>query len=455
MIITDLNRHGGIGANSLYIEIGGFRILIDAGIHPKKAGYDSLPHLKTIPPDSLDLIILTHCHLDHMGALPLASRRHPRARILMSLPSQYLFPRMMHNSVNVMKKQRDELDLPELPLYTHSEIDTLEHLVFPMLYGQTKAFEAANGDEIAITFHCAGHVCGAAGVEFAHGGKRIFFTGDVLFTEQRILPGASFPERPFDILVMETTRGHTDRPAHITRETEVARLFDTINKTLDRGGSVLLPVFALGRMQEILTLLSDARRENRLEDCPVYVAGLGMVIADEFDRIRKKTGLVRFTRDAFKHLKTRPLPRNMKAGRTPAEPSIFLLSSGMVVEKTPSYKAAASILGDAASTVCFVGYCDPDTPGGKILATGRGERFVFEGLDFICRLNASIERFDLTGHADRDELLDYSRRVDAGKIVLTHGDPDARQWFIEQYAATKNGTPKIVNPEPLQAYTLV
>ena len=111
MKLIDLNPHGGIGANCTVCEVGGFRFAIDSGLHPKYAGKDSIPKHAVLDRDSLDFIILTHCHLDHLGSLPLLSREHQDAPVLMSYPSSVLARRMLSNSISVMKRQRNELNL--------------------------------------------------------------------------------------------------------------------------------------------------------------------------------------------------------------------------------------------------------------------------------------------------------------------------------------------------------
>jgi len=118
MKLTDLNREGGIGANSLYCELGSFKFLVDAGLHPKKVGFGALPDFSRIKDVRLDFVVLSHCHLDHLGALPVVMRDRPDTEVLMSMPSQVLAERMLHNSCNVMKRQREEHSIPEYPLST-------------------------------------------------------------------------------------------------------------------------------------------------------------------------------------------------------------------------------------------------------------------------------------------------------------------------------------------------
>ena len=299
--------------------------------------------------------------------------------------------------------------------------------------------------------HPAGHVAGAAAVELHYKHRQIFFTGDVLFENQRTLLGAKFPSGHFDTLITETTRGTTERPIGKERVNEVARLVTAINDTIQRGGSFLLPVFALGRMQEVLAIVHDARKFGRLADCPIFASGLGVDLADYFDEISRKTKHVNFNRGIIKELKIKPTPRKLVAGEDPKQNALYIISSGMLVERTPSYTLASGLLGNAHNTIGFVGYCDPDTPGGKLLASKPGDTFVFETAHVKAKIKARVERFELSGHADREELLEFAVQTGARSIVLTHGDPDSRAWFAAQLAE-KAPNSKVLDPVPLQTY---
>ena len=450
MKIIDLNRDGGIGANSLYCQIGDFHLVIDSGLHPKKAGRLATPDLRPLEGVKLDLIIITHCHLDHIGSLPVLMRSQPDVPVILTHASRMLIDRMLHNSVNVMVRERAEKNILEYPLFTHDEIERLLPRLHAHQFNLPKTFAGAK-DEIEFTFHPAGHVTGATGVEIHHKNRRIFFTGDVLFEVQRTLAPAMFPTAKFDTLVMETTRGATERTRGHSRSQEFIRLIETINAALARGGSVLIPVFALGRMQEILAVLHDAKKFNRLTEAPIFASGLGMDLCDYFDQIAKKTGQVHFTRTILKDLHVRKTPRDIVAGKQPGTQGIYVVSSGMVVENTASYTLAASLAGSAKNALCFVGYCDPDTPGGKLLATEKGDDFLFAAAHYKTKIRAQIERFELSGHAERTELLDYAVACHPKSIVLTHGDPPARAWFAEQFKERLPHT-KITNPIPLQQY---
>lgn len=450
MKLIDLNADGGIGANSLYVQLGDFHLVIDSGLHPKKVGRVAAPNLRPLQGVKLDLILITHCHLDHIGSLPLLMRDQPDTPAVMTLPSHLLIERMLHNSANVMMREREEKGVTDYPLFTHEEIDRVAPRFFPHGFNNPRKFSGAR-DDIEFTFHPAGHIPGAAGIEIQHKHRRIFFTGDVLFNTQRILDGAKFPTGRFDTLVTETTHGATEKPPGHTRSKEMIRLVETINTTLQRGGSVLIPVFALGRMQEIMAILHDARKFNRLADAPIFASGLGMDLADYFDQICKKTGLVHFTRSILKDLKVKKSPRDLVAGKEPSQQGIYVVSSGMVVENTPSYILASCLAGNAKHSICFVGYCDPDTPGGQLLAAHNGDQFLFDAVNVKTRVRAHIERFEFSGHATRDELVNFAEKCSPRSVVLTHGDPPARAWFKEQLTE-KLPKAKILDPVPLQTY---
>jgi Cft2 family RNA processing exonuclease len=450
MKLTDLNRDGGIGANSLFLQLGDLNVLLDCGLHPKKVGRAATPDLSRLRGLTLDLIIITHCHLDHIGSLPVVMREHPNTPVIMTTSSRMLIERMLHNSANVMMRQKDDQNIPDYPLFTHDDIDRCAKRIVGLPFGHAKHFRGKK-DDIEVIFHPAGHVAGAAAVEIHYKHRQIFCTGDVLFENQRTLNGAKFPAGHFDTIIMETTRGTTERALGKERVNEVARLVQMINDTIQRGGSFLIPVFALGRMQEILSIVHDARKFGRLVDCPIFASGLGMDLADYFDEITRKTKHVNFNRGIIKELKIKPTPRVLKAGEDPQQNALYIISSGMLVERTPSYTLASGLLGNARNTIGFVGYCDPDTPGGKLLAAKTGDTFLFETANVKTKIKAHVERFELSGHADREELLEFAVQTGARSIVLTHGDPLARAWFAKQLAE-KVPESKVLDPVPLQTY---
>lgn len=452
MQLTDMNRAHRIGANSLLVSIGPFTLVIDAGLDPQTVGLEATPDFDLIGDLVPDAILLTHCHLDHLGSLPLLHRRYPATPILTSRSSAQLAARMLRNSANVMRRQAQEQGIKEYPLYGFGEITQMENL-FTVLPWE-KAFQLRKGGQsLSITLYRAGHITGAASVLLEYQHRRIFFTADVSFDDTLTIKGASLPQGPFDTLVTETTRGASATAEDYNRTNEVQKLVATFEATLQRGGSVLVPAFALGRMQELLAIIHEARQQGALSPCPVFCSGLGVDLVNYFDTISRKTHDVRFSRRILKTIGMRPLSKPFTPGRNPPEKGIYVLSSGMMVEHTPSYQAAAAMLDHAQNSVCFVGYCDPATPGGQLLEANEGQRFSFEKLDYIAQVRAPIHRFDLSGHARREELIDFALHADPRAIVLTHGDPPAREWFAKTLAELEPGK-AVLDPEPGITYSV-
>ncbi len=449
MQLTDLNSPGGIGANCLLLQFDGLNIVIDAGLHPKLVGMPALPRLGRLRGLPIDLIFLTHCHLDHLGALPVLAKDHPNTPIIASRETEGYYKRMLQNSYQVMDRQRTELGVGEYPLYSHRDIAATTRQMIGLLAGQPRHFETNSGQRITFTLHESGHVPGAVGLLLEHHHRRIFHTGDVLFSDTALLNGARFPGGDMDTVIIETTRGATARQAD--RESEINRLLATIGHTASHGGSVLIPVFALGRMQELLRVFQMARADGRLKRLPIYISGLGIELLNQFDKLSRKNSSVRIRKRILRELGAVKLPDSHHPGR--CGPAIYLVSSGMMVENTPSYRVAAELLGSHQNTICFVGYCDPDTPGGTLLNLQQGDKFLFKAYRKTVQALAHIEKFDLSSHADREDILHYAMERNPRAVVLTHGDQPARDWFRDRITEIDPAC-KVVDPEPLRTVTV-
>ncbi|HSH14771.1 MAG TPA: MBL fold metallo-hydrolase, partial [Verrucomicrobiae bacterium] len=166
MRIVNLNPTPEIGASGWFVEIDGHCILLDAGMHPKLEGHETLPLFDRVKHEELDAIAISHCHHDHVGALPVAVRHWPKAHVLMTELSYFLVERVLHNSVNVMKRQRDELGIKDYPLFTHEEVDDIEHIVQGFKYNREVEWAAherlkAGFPSPTLEFYDAGHALGS------------------------------------------------------------------------------------------------------------------------------------------------------------------------------------------------------------------------------------------------------------------------------------------------------
>ena len=437
MRITNLNPDTAIGASAWFVEMEGHRLLMDAGIHPKREGRDALPRFELIRDQEVDAIAISHCHHDHVGALPVALRYFPKAHVMMSELSYFLVERVLHNSVNVMTRQRDECGIREYPLFTHDEVDDIEPLFQGFKYNREidwAAFQKTRAGFLSPTleFYDAGHALGSAGLMVRGTKETLFYTGDVCFHDQTILKSARFEEVKADVLLMETTRGSRVLPPGFSRETEIERLTRALQGALERSGSVLIPTFALGRTQEILAWLALLTAQGKVKPQPIYIGGLGRVFTEIYDleshrthrqypdlQLREALNLVVLEQGQAEKMK-------LTGGR------IFVITAGMMSENTAAHTLALRMIGDKHQSIFFVGYTDPDTPGGRLRAARPGETFLFSPSGGQVSRRCQIDEFDLTAHANREELLDFVGRVEPRTVLLTHGEQDSRTWFEDQ-----------------------
>src|SRR5271169_4906452 len=264
------------------------RILMDAGTHPRLEGRAALPSYGLIAREEVDAIAISHCHHDHVGSLPVALRHFPKAHVLMSELSYFIIERVLHNSVNVMTRQRDELGIREYPLYTHDEVDDIAARFQAFRYNREVEWASFNKMRAGfasptLEFLDAGHTLGSAAIMLRGKKETLFYTGDVCFHDQTILRAARFEDVKADVMIMETTRGNRAVPPGFTRESEIERLVAAIHRALKRKGCVLIPAFALGRTQEMLALLALLMREGKLKPQPIYIGGLGRVFTEIYD----------------------------------------------------------------------------------------------------------------------------------------------------------------------------
>jgi Cft2 family RNA processing exonuclease len=450
--IVNLNPDPGIGASGWFVQLDGHRLLMDAGIHPKRDGIESLPMFRLIENEEVEAIVISHCHHDHVGALPVAVRHFPRAHVLLTELSYFLVERVLHNSVNVMTRQRAELGIAEYPLYTHDELDDIAPLFQGFKYRREiewGAFHKPTPGAPTLEFFDAGHALGSAGIMVRAEKESLFFTGDVCFHDQTLLRSARFDDVEADVLIMETTRGNRTVSPEFSRQAEIDRLAEAINTVIQRQGSVLIPVFALGRTQEILAMLALEMRVGKLRRQPIYIGGLGRVFTEIYDleahRAHRQHPNLRLTQE----LNLQVLEKGQLESMRLAGGRIFVLTAGMMTENTPAHDLAVRMMQDEQQAIFFVGYADPDTPAGRLRQAKADETFYFSKAAGEVMRRCEVQEFDLTAHANREELLDFVNVVDPRVIVLAHGEPDSRMWFEDQIR-DRYPRIKIIHQEPGQ-----
>lgn len=429
-MISFINLSGAaeIGANSYLLNVDGTHIVLDAGVHPKKEGEASKPRWDLLTDfRAPEAIFVSHAHLDHIGAVPVLQEEYPQAEVIMTTGTAEVGKAMLHNSVNVMTSKRMFEGIVEYPFFTHGALERCYAQWVQRPYGEP--FRVGYRGSVLATLYDAGHILGSCGVMLeSQSGQTVFYTGDVQFEHQSLICGATFPQEGVDVLIMECTHGATERAAEYTRERELLRFARVIRETLEGGGSVLIPVFALGKSQELLYELGRFKENGLIPDAPIYFGGLGSKISGIYDRLADKTPRRLPGRRLSDTVDTVPIPRGTDAGFPFSPGNIYLVSSGMMSPHTLSNRMAAQALTHPEHALLIVGYSDPDSPAGRVRATKPGELVRLgeqadhgQAYPLLCRM----ECFDFSGHAPRTALLDYAQQLAPRHIVLVHGEEAA------------------------------
>ena len=452
MKFINLTRHTEIGANAYYLEIGRHRLVLDCGMHPKNTGDDALPLFKAIADRDVEAVLISHAHQDHIGTLPLAMRRFSGARVFMTEATAEIGSVLLHNSVNVMTRQREEIGELSYPLFTHRETDrsSKRWRWCPLRQPMSIAGERAPRREkhaLAFEFFDAGHVLGSTGIMLRTEGRTVFYTGDVNFDDQTIMEAAVFPEEKIDVLIMECTRGDHPKPEGWTRANEERRFSEALGAALERDACVLIPVFALGKTQEILAMLYKFRRQRLLPEFPIYIGGLSSKFTDIYDRrthtTRRQMPRLKLMRDVAPYILNDETVRDtpVRGGR------VYVLSSGMMIPKTLSNVFARRIIENPIHSIFFVGYANPESPAGLLRDAGIGGEVALDPNKARQQIRCNIEQFQFSAHATRESLIHYAAKTSPNKILLVHGDPPAVEWMRDTLSNKLPGS-EIIVPTP-------
>ena len=337
------------------------------------------------------------------------------------------------------------------PLFTHRETDRASERwrSCPLRQQISITGERAprrEKDALTFEFFDAGHVLGSTGVMVRAEGQTVFYTGDVNFDDQTIMQAAVFPEDKMDVLIMECTRGDHAKPGGWTRAGEERRLAEALGAAFERDACVLIPVFALGKTQEILAMLYKFRRQRLLPEFPIYIGGLSSKFTDIYDRrtrtTRRQLPRLQLMREVAPFILNDETIRDapIRGGRA------YVLSSGMMIPKTLSNVFARRIIQNPQHSIFFVGYANPESPAGLLRDAGRGGEVALEPDQPAQRIRGNIEQFQFSAHATRESLVDFAKRILPKKILLVHGDPPAVEWMLATLSTELPDSEVIVPP---------
>lgn len=449
--ITVLGGAEEIGANCCVVDLDGTAVMVDAGLHPKRRDAGAFPDMQSLGDKQCDVLVVTHAHTDHMGGVPFVLRKMPWMRPLMTHATRDLSQITLHNTGKLLRKEHPEILSAEVEeFYRGATIDHLRMAFEAVPYNEVRSVRGYNGrSDVDLTLHWSGHILGSAGVRLECRGRSVMLTGDVNFTDQASIRGAQLPRTHADVLVMECTNGAaTDLHDRHTEEQRLARFIAQVSSA---GGSVLVPVFALGKTQEILTILHSLMRKGSIPHMPIYTAGMGVRISKVYDHYCY-TEPVRHAGFEISDIpQERINPDELEREKFFSNPSLVVVSSGMLNQPTLSWRLAMMFARRPTFGIAIVGYQDVDSPGYALQNSAPGEKFVFGNK--LLRRSCALESYRFTAHARPEELVAYVDDVKPSTLVLVHGSTEACDAIALDVLDRHPGM-RVIVPRQGASYTL-
>ncbi|XP_073678820.1 integrator complex subunit 11 [Garra rufa] len=421
--ITPLGAGQDVGRSCILVSIGGKNIMLDCGMH---MGYNDdrrFPDFSYITQNGrltefLDCVIISHFHLDHCGALPYMSEMVGYdGPIYMTHPTKAICPILLEDFRKITVDKKGETNF-----FTSQMIKDCMKKVVPLNLHQTVQVD----EELEIKAYYAGHVLGAAMVQIKVGLESVVYTGDYNMTPDRHLGAAWIDKCRPDILISESTYATTIRDSKRCRERDFLK---KVHETVERGGKVLIPVFALGRAQELCILLETFWERMNLK-APIYFStGLTekanhyykLFITWTNQKIRKT--FVQRNMFEFKHIKAFDRSYADNPG-----PMVVFATPGML-HAGQSLQIFKKWAGNEKNMVIMPGYCVQGTVGHKIL-NGQ-KKLEMEGRATL-DVKLQVEYMSFSAHADAKGIMQLIRMAEPRNMLLVHGEAKKMEFLKDK-----------------------
>ncbi|XP_017158525.1 cleavage and polyadenylation specificity factor subunit 3 isoform X1 [Poecilia reticulata] len=445
LLIRPLGAGQEVGRSCIILEFKGRKIMLDCGIHPGLEGMDALPYIDLIDPAEIDLLLISHFHLDHCGALPwFLQKTSFKGRTFMTHATKAIYRWLLSDYVKVSNISADDM------LYTETDLEDSMDKIETINFHEVK--------EVAgIKFWCyhAGHVLGAAMFMIEIAGVKLLYTGDFSRQEDRHLMAAEIPSVKPDILIIESTYG---THIHEKREEREARFCNTVHDIVNREGRCLIPVFALGRAQELLLILDEYWQNHpELHDIPIYYASSlakkCMAVYQTYvnamnDKIRKAININ--NPFVFKHIS------NLKSMDhfDDIGPSVVMASPGMM-QSGLSRELFESWCTDKRNGVIIAGYCVEGTLAKHIMSEPE-EITTMSGQKLPLKM--SVDYISFSAHTDYQQTSEFIRALKPPHVILVHGEQNEmarlKAALIREYEDNDQVHIEVHNPRNTEAVTL-
>ncbi|MFH0862422.1 MAG: beta-CASP ribonuclease aCPSF1 [Candidatus Altiarchaeota archaeon] len=420
--VTPLGGAQQVGRSCVLMQTPASNILLDCGINVAAQDTDRYPDLRAmnLATSDLDAVVISHAHLDHCGFVPYLYKYGYEGPLYCTEPTRDLMALLVLDAVEIGAKGQNEL-----PFGSKEVREMIKHTI-PLEYMEV----ADITPDIHLTLYNAGHILGSSICHFhiGEGLHNMVYTGDFKFGDTRLLEAAHYDFPRCETLIMESTYGGRYDAQPKRRDAEVI-LIDTIKRTIANKGKVVIPVFSVGRSQEVMMVLENAFRFGEL-DVPVYLDGMiweATAIHTSYPEYLKKhikhrifNGYNPFLVDAFERVEHKKRQGIVES----PDPCVILATSGMMTGG-PSVEYFKALAHDEKNTITFVGYQSEGSLGRRI-QNGLNEYTHEEnGKTRAVKVKIGVKTVDgFSGHADRRQLLGYAKKISPKpkRAITMHGE---------------------------------
>jgi metallo-beta-lactamase family protein len=418
-----------------YLQAAGLRILVDCGMFQEREYLDRNWVKSPVPPGDVDVLLLTHAHVDHCGLIPRLVAAGFRGQIFCTSATADLTELILRDAAKIQeedteyKKRRHEKEgrkgpHPEVPLFTDKDVDRALPLLRSVPYWKPLALS----EDVSVVYHDAGHILGSAMLELTvkenSGEKKIVFSGDIGQWRKPIIRDPSLLTAA-DYVVMESTYGDRDHEDHGDVESQLAGV---VRRTAERGGNVVIPTFAVERAQELMYHMARLRQAGRIPAIPLVLDSPMAVDAIEIYRRHRDCfddetwKLIAQGRSplAFPGLELAHSVQESKAINQRRGPAVIMSTSGMCTAGRIKHHLRQN-LPRPQCTILFVGFQAHGTLGRQILEGNPEVRI--HGKQYPVRAEIA-QIYGFSGHADRTGLLRWlgAFKTPIRRVFLTHGE---------------------------------
>jgi len=424
--LTPLGASREVGRSCLLLQTPESKVLLDCGYNVASRDR-AYPLLQSIDfaIEELDAVILSHAHLDHSGFLPYLYKMGFRGPTYATPPTRDLMAMLQLDLVDVTVKEGKK------PAYGHKDVKTTINHTITRDYGEVTDI----APDIRLTFQNAGHILGSATCHM-HIGKglhNVLYTGDYKYGYSKLFDSAHTKYPRVETLITEATYGgpnDVNPPRHVADQ----RLIEIIKETTDNGGSVLCPVFAIGRSQELMLVLEEYAKNNTW-DIPVYLDGMvkqASAIHTAYPEYLRKNIQKRILHNnsPFDSPIFIEVDKTRRADVAQEKGSVIIAPSGMLTGG-PSYEYFKKMAEDPKNAILFVGWQGEGSLGRKVQnigARGKTARTVpvqIDGRTRALKVNMRIETVEgFSGHSDKNQLIQFVKKLQPkpDRIITVHGE---------------------------------